>query len=171
MPPSSPRAAGAARIVGVGGTASQAVSQTDYAARLGYHHLVSRTDFPHALTRERFDVILDPIGGPARLANIERLDRHGRLAVYGNMATFEPVRINSNDLLMDGKSVLTYNSNLLSQTHPDRLAATATEALRLLADGRIRIDITTEYELADVDSALQRLAAGGSRGKAVLRVG
>lgn len=160
------KTAGATRIVGVGGTASQ----TDYAARLGYHHLVSRTDFPHALTDEQFDVILDPIGGPTRLANLERLAPHGRLAVYGTMATLEPVQINTNDLLMNGKSVLAYNSSLLSQTHPERLAATAAEALRLLADGRIHIDITAEYELADVDTALQHLAAGGSRGKAIVRI-
>ncbi|MER8035397.1 quinone oxidoreductase family protein [Streptomyces hydrogenans] len=161
------RAAGAARVVGVGGTAEQA----DYAAGLGYDHLISRSAFPDALADERFDVILDPVGGPARLANLDRLAPHGRLAVYGNMATFEPVRINADDLLMTGASVLTHNSHLLSRTHPERLAAGATEALRLLTDRRIRIDVSAEYELADVPTAIQRLAAGGTRGKTVIRIG
>ncbi|WP_317441193.1 hypothetical protein [Streptomyces collinus] len=59
--------------------------------------------------------------------------------------------------------------DLLSRAHPDRLAATATEALRLRPTDRI--DITAAYELADTDTALQRLAAGGSRGTAIVRIG
>ncbi|MFC9398724.1 zinc-binding alcohol dehydrogenase family protein [Streptomyces sp. NPDC057027] len=161
------RGAGAARVVGVGGGAEQAYNAPDF----GYDHLISRADFPDALADEQFDVILDPVGGPARLANLDRLAPHGRLAVYGNMATFEPVQINANDLLMNGTSILAYNSNLLSRTHPERLAAGAAEALRLLADRQIRIDISAEYELADVPAAIQRLAAGGTRGKAVIRIG
>ncbi|MFD9246017.1 zinc-binding alcohol dehydrogenase family protein [Streptomyces sp. NPDC059556] len=161
------RSAGAARIVGVGGGAEQA----DYAAGLGYDHLISRADFPDALADEQYDVILDPVGGPARLANLDRLAPHGRLAVYGNMATFEPVRFNANDLLMAGASVLAYNSNLLSRTHPERLAAGAAKALRLLTDRQVHIDISAEYELAEVPTAIQRLAAGGTRGKAVIRIG
>ncbi|MFF3606811.1 zinc-binding alcohol dehydrogenase family protein [Streptomyces sp. NPDC002463] len=161
------RGAGAARVVGVGGGAEQACNAPDF----GYDRLISRADFPDALADEQFDVILDPVGGPARLANLDRLAPHGRLAVYGNMATFEPVQINADDLLMNGTSVLAYNSNLLSRTHPERLAAGAAEALRLLADRQIRIDISAEYELADVPAAVQRLAAGGTRGKAVIRIG
>ncbi|MFF0479514.1 zinc-binding alcohol dehydrogenase family protein [Streptomyces sp. NPDC004284] len=162
------KAAGAARIVGVGGGGTE---QAGYAAGLGYDRLISRTDFPDALADERFDVILDPVGGPARLANLDRLAPHGRLAVYGNMATFEPVQINANDLLMTGASVLAYNSNLLSRTHPERLAAGAAEALRLITDRQVRIDISAEYELAEVPTAIQRLAAGGTRGKTVIRIG
>lgn len=163
------KAAGSARVVGVGGVGR--AEQAEYAAGLGYDHLISRPDFPDALDDERFDVILDPVGGPARLANLDRLAPHGRLAVYGNMATFEPIQISANDLLMNGTSVLTYNSNLLSRTHPERLAAAATEALRLLADGNVRIDISAEYELSDAPTAVERLAAGGARGKTVIRIG
>ncbi|MFF0433935.1 zinc-binding alcohol dehydrogenase family protein [Streptomyces sp. NPDC004327] len=167
------KASGAARIVGVGGGGGGGggAEQADYAAGLGYDHLISRTDFPDALADEEFDVILDPVGGPARLANLDRLARHGRLAVYGNMATFEPVRINANELLMNGISVLSYNSNLLSRTHPERLAASAAEALRLLTDRQVHIDISAEYELAEVPAAIRRLAAGGTRGKTVIRIG
>lgn len=161
------RRAGAGRIVGVGGTAADA----DHAAALGYHRLVSRAEFPSALADEEFDVILDPVGGPARHANLDRLAAHGRLAVYGNMATFDPVHVDANDLLMNGRSVLGHNSSLLSRTHPDRLAASATEALGMVARGEVHIDIGAEYELADVPDAIARLAAGGTRGKAIVRVG
>ncbi|MEU8119594.1 zinc-binding alcohol dehydrogenase family protein [Spirillospora sp. NPDC049024] len=160
------KAAGAGTTVGVVGNAGQ----TGYAAGFGFDRVLVSEEFPDALDDRRFDVILDPIGGPARLANLERLAPHGRLAVYGNIATFEPVQVSANDLLMDGKSLLTYNSNLLSQTHPERLADSARQALRLVVDGQVSIDITAEYEAADLDTAVQRLADGAVHGKSVLRI-
>ncbi|WP_406193430.1 zinc-binding alcohol dehydrogenase family protein [Kitasatospora sp. NBC_01560] len=159
--------AGARRIVGVAGDADRA----EYARRFGYHRMLTREEFPDALGDETFDVILDPVGGTTRIANLARLAPHGRLAVYGNLATFAPVDVPANDLLMNGQSLLTYNSNLLSRTHPARLAASATRALALIADGSVRIDITAEHELADVAGAIANLATGATRGKSVVRVG
>ncbi|WP_245769437.1 quinone oxidoreductase family protein [Streptomyces indicus] len=160
------RAAGASRVIGTVADPDQA----EYASRLGYDRLVSRHEFPASLGGDTFDVILDPIGGPTRLANVDHLAPHGRLAVYGNMATFEPVRIGTNDLLMSGQSVLTYNGSLLSRTHPERIADAAGKALRLLADGQAGIDISAEYELAELATGIERLAKGGTRGKGIVRI-
>jgi NADPH2:quinone reductase len=145
--------------------------QVDYARQLGYDRVLSREEFPQALDGEQFDVILDPIGGPTRLANLERLAPHGRIVVYGNIATFEPVSVSANDLLMRGTSMLTYNSNLLSQTHPERLADSVRRALELVGDGTVGIDITAEYELADVETAIADLAGGATHGKSIVRIG
>ena len=45
---------------------------------------------------------------------------------------------------------MTYNSNLLGRTHPEQLADSARRVLRLVADGQVRVDITAEYDLADL---------------------
>ncbi|MFG2054165.1 zinc-binding alcohol dehydrogenase family protein [Micromonospora sp. NPDC048930] len=160
-------AAGAERIVGVVGSADQ----VDYAHRFGYHQVLVREEFPDALGEEKFDAILDPIGGSTRIENLARLAPHGRIVVYGNIATFEPVTVSANDLLMQGQSLLTYNSNLASQTNPKRLADSAARAMKLVADGTVRIDITAEYELADIETAIANLAGGLTRGKSIVRVG
>jgi NADPH2:quinone reductase len=160
------RAAGAGRIVGVAGNGDRA----DYATAFGYDQVLVREEFPAALADGQFDVILDPIGGPTRQANLDHLAPHGRLAVYGNIATFDPVEVSVNDLLMQGKSLLTYNSNLLSQTHPDHLAENVQEALQLVIDGKVHIDITAEYDLADLDTAVQHLTNGTTHGKTILRI-
>ncbi|WP_405389531.1 zinc-binding alcohol dehydrogenase family protein [Streptomyces sp. NBC_01102] len=160
------RLAGADRIVGVVGTADRA----DYAAQFGYDQLLLREEFPTKLGDDKFDVILDPVGGSTRYAGFEQLAPHGRLVAYGNLATYEPVLANANDLLTHGKSLLTYNSNLLSQTHPERLADSARRALGLIAGGEVRTDITAEYDLGDLATAVQRLAEGATHGKSILRV-
>ncbi|MFG2356030.1 zinc-binding alcohol dehydrogenase family protein [Streptomyces sp. NPDC048521] len=160
------RLAGADRIVGVVGTADRA----DYAAQFGYDQLLLREEFPTALGDDKFDVILDPVGGSTRHAGLEQLAPHGRLVAYGNLSTYEPVLANANDLLTHGKSLLTYNSNLLSQTHPERLADSARRALGLVAEGQIRTDITAEYDLGDLAMAVQHLAEGATHGKSILRV-
>ncbi|MFJ6832114.1 zinc-binding alcohol dehydrogenase family protein [Streptomyces sp. NPDC091209] len=160
------RLAGAGRIVGVVGSADRA----DYAAQFGYDQLLLREEFPAELGDEKPDVILDPVGGPTRTAGLEQLAAHGRLVAYGNLATYEPVRADTNDLLTHGKSLLTYNSNLLSRTHPQRLADSARRALGLVADGKVRMDITAEYALEDLAMAVQRLAEGTTHGKSILRV-
>lgn len=160
------RLAGAGRIVGVAGSRARA----EYAAGFGYDRIVLREDFPAGLDDERFDVILDPVGGAARRAAPEQLAAHGRLVVFGNLAGFEPVPADAGDLLMHGRSLLTYNSNLLGRTHPERLADSARRALALVAAGTVRVDITAEYPLADVATAVRRLAEGATHGKSVLRI-
>ncbi|MGW6982218.1 quinone oxidoreductase family protein [Streptomyces sp. NPDC054932] len=160
------RLAGAGRIVGVAGSAARA----GYAAAFGYDRVLLREEFPAALAGERFDVILDPVGGATRRTGLEQLAPHGRLAAYGNLAAREPVQADPGDLLMQGTSLLTYNSNLLARTHPERLADSARRALALAADGSVRIDVTAEYDLADLATAVQRLAEGATHGKSILRV-
>ncbi|MFI1652354.1 zinc-binding alcohol dehydrogenase family protein [Streptomyces avidinii] len=160
------RLAGAGRIVGVAGSAARA----DYAAAFGYDRVLLREEFPGGLHAERFDVILDPVGGPTRRAGLELLAEHGRLAAFGSLGPHEPAPADPDDLLMRGASILTHNSNLLSRTHPERLADSARHALRLVADGSVRIDITAEYDLADLATAVQRLAEGATHGKSVIRV-
>ncbi|QTE02991.1 quinone oxidoreductase family protein [Streptomyces cyanogenus] len=164
------RAAGAGRVVGVVGDAERAV----YAARFGYDRLITRAEFADASDghagEEPFDVILDPVGGSTRLAGLQRLAPHGRLAMYGTLAGSAPVVLDTDELLMSGRSVLSYNSDLLSRTHPERLADSARHALRAMTQGDVRPDITAEYEMADIEEALERLAEGKTYGKSILRV-
>ncbi|MBK3562951.1 zinc-binding alcohol dehydrogenase family protein [Streptomyces sp. MBT62] len=160
------RLAGAGRVVGVAGTSARA----DYAAQFGYDQVLLREEFPAKPGDEKFDVILDPVGGATRRYGLEQLAAHGRLVAYGNLSTYEPVVADANDLLMQGTSIVTYNSNLLSRTHPEQLADSARHALDLVADAHVRVDITAEYDLADLAVAVQRLTDGSTHGKSVVRI-
>ncbi|NUS17387.1 MAG: zinc-binding dehydrogenase [Streptomyces sp.] len=160
------RAAGAAEVVGVASGPERAA----YARGFGYDRVVERDAFPAGLGGERFDVVLDPVGGAVRTANLALLAPHGRLAVYGNLAGFESVEVSADTLLERGLSVLAYNSSLLSRTHPGRLAAGARRVLDLLGAGRIRVGVGAELPLDAAGSAVAGLAAGKALGKTLLRV-
>jgi len=159
-------AAGAAEVVGVVGTRAQ----LDYATDFGYTRVIDSHAFADAVADAEFDVILDPIGGPTRAANVECLAPHGRLVVYGNIASWDSHQASTNDLLMNGQSLMTYNSNLLSQTNPDRLAASARAALAQVAAGIISIEATAEYSLDETSHALDQLGTGNTFGKSILRI-
>ncbi|MEV7560263.1 zinc-binding alcohol dehydrogenase family protein [Streptomyces sp. NPDC089795] len=161
------RLAGAGRVVGVVGSAARA----DYAAGFGYDRVVLREDFPAALEGERFDVILDPVGGATRRAALRQLAAHGRLVVFGELGGFGPVSADSSDLLMNGASLLAYNSELLARTCPGRLAGSVRRVLGLVGEGSVRVDVTAEFGLGDVAAGVGRLAGGVTCGKSVVRVG
>jgi len=161
------KAAGATRVVGVVGNDEKKA----YAAGFGCDALVTRDEFPDALDPSSFDVILDPVGTRTREINVELLAPGGRLVVFGNLSGFEPVMISSNDLLVHGKSVLGYNSVLLSRTHPGRLMRSAREALAMVRSGDVRIHVSAEHPLDDVATAVEQLATGGVLGKSVLALG
>ncbi|MCX5210052.1 zinc-binding alcohol dehydrogenase family protein [Kitasatospora sp. NBC_00240] len=160
------RLAGAGRVVGVAGSPDRA----GYAAAFGFDRVLLRGEFPAGLGAEQFDVVLDPVGGRTRQESLRALAPHGRLVAYGSIGVGEPVLADADELLMSGRSLLTWNSNLLSRTHPDRLADSARRALQLLAQGRIRVDVTAEYDPADLGLAVGRLREGATHGKSVLRV-
>ncbi|MEX0169514.1 quinone oxidoreductase family protein [Streptomyces sp. LMG1-1-1.1] len=160
------RLAGAGRIVGVAGSAGRAA----YAAGSGFDEVLLRGDLPAGLGDERFDVVLDPVGGPTRLAGLRALAPHGRLVAYGALGGHAPVLADTDALLGDGGSLMTYNGALLSRTHPERLADSARRALGLLAEGRISVDVTAEYDPAELGLAVRRLREGATHGKSVLRV-
>ncbi|GAA1961525.1 quinone oxidoreductase family protein [Kitasatospora viridis] len=161
------RRAGAGRLVGVVGSPERAA----YAAEFGYDQVVLRADFPAALGEQRFDVVLDPVGGRTRSRSLELLAPHGRLALYGVLDAAEPVAADTTALLMAGQSVLGYSSDLLYRTRPDRFAASARAALAEVTAGHVRIDVTAEYPVEDLARAVEQLRAGAVLGKAVLRLG
>jgi NADPH:quinone reductase len=159
--------AGAGEVVGVVGSPERAA----YAEGFGYDRVVLREDFPGALGGERFDVVLDPVGAATRTANLALLAPHGRLAVYGNLAGFDPVEVPVNELLMRGLTVAAYNSSTLIRTHPERIAGTVRSVLDLLAAGGVRVDVGAEFALGEVGEAVSAMASGGGvPGRTLVRV-
>ncbi|MER7760337.1 zinc-binding dehydrogenase [Streptomyces sp. NPDC097619] len=164
------RELGAARVYGTVGTPEKA----EYARRFGYDAVFPREDFPGAVREATagrgVDVLLDPVGGPTRLAGFEVLAPFGRTVVYGEAGRHPDLELPVLPLWKNNRALTGYNIGDLARRAPETLRAHARAALDLAAAGRVRVEVSAEYALADAPLAHELLEAGRSRGKSVLRV-
>ncbi|MFE8015804.1 zinc-binding alcohol dehydrogenase family protein [Streptomyces antibioticus] len=164
------RSLGATAVYGTVSTKEKA----EYARRFGYDEVFERDGFVEAVRAATsgggVDIVLDPIGGPTRLASFETLAPFGRVAVYGEAARHPDLSLPVLPVWKNNRVLTGYNIGDLSRRDPELLRRHALAALALAASGAVRIDITAEYELADASRAHRLLEAGANTGKAVLRV-
>jgi NADPH2:quinone reductase len=68
------------------------------------------------------------------------------------------------------KAIMGYSIGALAQSAPHLVAQTAREALPLIANGHVRIDITDILPLEQAGEAHRRLESRATTGKLLLRV-
>lgn len=158
------RALGAAVVHGTVGSAAKA----EYAKRFGYDAVHLRDGFEDHV--RDVDVVLDPIGGPTRLASLGVLAPFGRVVVYGEAARHPDLSLPVLPLWQNNRTVTGYSIGDLGSRAPARLRAHALAALSLLASGAIRLDITSELPLDQASLAHATLQAGANIGKTLLAV-
>jgi NADPH2:quinone reductase len=160
----------ASRIVGVVSTAAKAA----VARELGcYDEVILAGDFPAAaekLTYGRgFDVICDSIGGQTRAASVDLLAPLGRLVVFGNAGAADDLRYGLLEFQQTNRTAAGYNVAALATATPHVYREHALNALRLLHDGVIRLDVTA-LPLSEAWRAHELLESRATTGKVVLAV-
>jgi NADPH2:quinone reductase len=158
------RALGAAAVHGTVGSPAKA----EYAKLFGYDALHARDTFADHLAD--VDVVLDPIGGPTRLARLDVLAPFGRVVVYGEAARHPDLELPVLPLWKNNRTVSGYNIGDLARRAPARVRGHALSALSLLSSGAIRLDVTAELPLAAAVEAHTALQSGASMGKVLLKV-
>ncbi|WP_037912264.1 quinone oxidoreductase family protein [Actinacidiphila yeochonensis] len=159
------RTLGASAVYGTVGTPEKA----EYAKRFGYDAVHPRERFTGQLPE--VDVVLDPVGGPTRLASLSVLAPFGRLAVYGEAGRHPDLALPLEPLWQRNRSVAGYHIGDLARRSPGTVRAHAQAALCMLASGAIRIDVTAELPLAEAGAAHTAPAERRGTGKTLLRVG
>jgi NADPH2:quinone reductase len=167
-------AAQLARSLGAGhvlGAVSDA-GKIPAAERHGYDVVTTYDDLPEAVADRTggtgVDVLLDSVGGKPRAAATAMLAPFGRHVVFGN-AEADDVTYDGNDLWFSNTSRVGYNLGGLAGSRPDLLRRHLEHALRAVADGVVRVELT-ELPLAEVRQAHRRLESRASTGKYILRV-
>lgn len=158
------RALGAAAVYGTVGSPKKAA----YAKRFGYDAVHPREGFAEHLSE--LDVILDPVGGPTRLASLPLLAPFGRLAVYGEAGRHPDLSLPLLPLWKNNRTLAGYNIGDLARRSPSTVRGHALAALSLLSSGTIRLDVTEELPLREARTAHEALSAGRNTGKTLLRV-
>ena len=160
---------GAAHVTGTVGSSDKIA----YARQFGFDDVVAidaLADRNHALAKEGFDLIVDPVGGDVRTLSIGMLKPGGRLVAMGNASDASAVQVSSNDLWLSSKSVLGFNLHLLSATYPERVGQALLHAVEHVVQNRIRIDVTQTLPLEEAAQAHRKIEARQSLGKLVLDV-
>ena len=105
---------GAGRVVGVVGSEEKRQAALD----LGYDEVWLRGDLAQQAP-DQFDVIADPVSGPARSTSIDLLRLGGRLLAVGDAAQAGDQQISSNSLWFGGKGVIGFNLGAYAATMPE----------------------------------------------------
>ncbi|MBF6136315.1 zinc-binding dehydrogenase [Nocardia otitidiscaviarum] len=151
------RALGALRVVGAVG----AVDKAAFVRACGADAVVTY-DEPWD---ERFDVIVDGVGGSLVPRAAAALAPRGRLVAYS--AGGGSVEVGS--LLADLKTVTGFSIGLLARTQPDLIESYRSQLWKLLADGVIRPQHTV-FAAERIDEAIAAVEARRNLGRVVLRM-
>ncbi len=152
--PGIARQLGASRVVG---TVQPSKLGAAAVTKLPYDQIVDSSRLPEALAGEKFDVIIDPVGGAARTHSVELLAPGGRLILAGNASGEWGHQLDSNRLWYGGLTVSGFNAGAYIPSHPQQVRPAAEAALRAVAAGLG----DTEIEVLPFDEAVTAHPADG----------
>ena len=114
------------------------------------------------------DVILDPLGTSLLDVDLEVAAAGGRIVLFGNPGGGQPAALPALSRLIAGNvAIAGFSMSRLSMTAPATVAAALGSGLRLLADGKADLTVTTISSLDQVPASHQLLAEGRGTGKYV----
>jgi len=161
---------GARQVLGTVGSPEK----VSYARSFGYDEVVVRSGFTESIraaTAGRgVDVILESIGGEVRTESLEILAPLGRLVVFGNASGSKNEPLSPDALREVNKSLLGFSIGGLSQQDPGRLNTIMQQALHLLINGDVHIDISAILPLSEASEAHRRIERRVATGKMLLQV-
>ncbi len=163
--PGIARRLGASRIVGTVRSGKTGTAAT----KLPYDTIVDSAHLSSTLGEEKFDIIIDPVGGPVRTQSLELLAPSGRLLLVGNASGDWNHQIPSNAVWYGNITVSGFNSGAYLPAHPEALPPAADAALKSLAAGLADTGLDI-LPLADAATAHQQLENHAVNGRIVLNL-
>lgn len=162
--PGIARQLGASRVVGTVRTERMGAAA---ATKLPYDRIVDSAQLPDALGDEKFDVIVDPVGGTVRTQSLDLLALSGRLLLVGNASGDWNHRIDGNQIWQRNVAVAGFNAGAYLPAHPEAIRPAAEAALTAAAAGLADTEIEI-LSLADAATAHKRLENHTANGRLVL---
>ena len=162
--PGMARQLGASRVVGsVRSSKLRAASTT----KLPYDRIVDSAELRDALSGEKFDVIVDPVGGDVRTQSLDLLAPAGRLLAVGNASGDWTHQIGSNQLWLGSIAVSGFNAGAYLPTHPHLVRPALEAALKAVAAGLADTEVDV-LSFAEATIAHERMENRTLNGRIVL---
>jgi NADPH:quinone reductase len=162
--PGVARSLGASRVVG---TVRRTGLATAEASGLPYDRLIASDEFPNAVSDERFDVVIDPVGGDLRTASLDVMAPLGRLLAVGSASGDWQHTVETNRLWHSNLAILGFNVGFYLPTHPEAGRPAAEGALTAVSQGLVNLH-TDILPLASAGEAHRRIEAGQVNGRILL---
>ncbi|MCW3065328.1 MAG: quinone reductase [Solirubrobacterales bacterium] len=162
--PGVARTLGASKVVGTVRPTSLATAKT---SGLPYDRVIASDEFRDALIDERFDVVIDPVGGDLRTASLDVMAPLGRLLAVGNASGDWQHSAETNRLWSSNLAILGFNVGFYLPTHLELARAAAEGALKAVSEGLIDLH-TDSLPLENAGEAHRRIEAGQVNGRILL---
>jgi NADPH2:quinone reductase len=114
------------------------------------------------------DIVLDAVGGDVGTRCLEILATFGRLVMYGNASAEKEMHISTNELRERVLSAVGFSLNGLRRNRPDVMRESAATIIGYLTSGKMRIDVSRIFPLADAAEAHRHIESRASMGKLLL---
>ncbi len=167
------KAAGARVIAVVGGA-----EKVEIARRCGADEVIDRTALPAdgligalkaACGRGGADVVFDPVGGDSFNASTRVVAFEGRILVVGFAGGTIPT-VAVNHALVKNYAMVGVYWGLYRARNPRVIREAAQALSQLLAQGKLRPEVSAELPFEQAPAGLSALAAGRTTGRVVIRV-
>lgn len=134
---------------------------------LPYDEIVASDDMVKALGEQRFDIVVDPVGGQLRTDSIQVLAPLGRMLLVGNASGDWQHSVPTNTLWGRSLALLGFSVGYYLPSHPAQARPAAEAGLKAISQGLV--DIRTEtLPLAEAAEAHRRLENGAVGGRILL---
>jgi NADPH2:quinone reductase len=158
------RQLGASRVVGtVRSGRLEAAANT----KLPYDRIVDSAELPDVLDGEKFDVIIDPVGGAVRSQSFALMKPGSRLIVAGNASGGWDHTVKTSDLWLGSMTVAGFNAGAFLPSHPDAIRPGLEAALKAVASGLCDIPVDV-IPFSDAVTAHERMESRDLDGRIVL---
>ena len=157
------RLLGASRLVGVVGSEGKRRAALD----LGYDEVWLRTELGD-VSGQQFDVVVDPVAGPARQKSLDLLRLGGRLLAVGDAAQAGDPMVSSNSLWLRGIGIIGFNLGAFTAANPHTVGVYLRRSLNLVASGQVRVHLAERAPIGDAPRILAEMKTGATVGKVVL---
>lgn len=134
---------------------------------LPFDHVIASDEFPDALADERFDVVIDPVGGDLRTASLDVMAPLGRLLAVGNASGDWQHAVDTNRLWVSDLAILGFSVGSYLPSHPELAHPAAKGALKAISAGLVNVH-TDVLPLEQAPEAHRRLEAGQVNGRILL---
>lgn len=162
--PGVARSLGAAGVVGAVRRASLAAAQ---ASALPYDDVVASEDLAESVGGQRFDVVVDPVGGQLRTDTLQVMAPMGRLLLVGNASGDWQHTVQTNVLWQGNLAMLGFSVGFYLPAHPEQARPAAQAALKAVSQGLVGIRTET-LPLAEAAEAHRRIESGKVGGRILL---